>query len=168
MGVSIINILLNTFDVCDVGNSFYSFQSGSAFMIALNSYAESDVLSAQYQWLVRTLAAVNRSLTPWVIIMMHCPWYNSNALHRSEWQATIMQDNLEEVFYQHHVNIVFQGHVHAYERRCVLLDSHRFCHNTNILYICCYCCTTVPQYYVLMIIRFYSCMCLFLCTTMPY
>lgn len=98
------------------GNSFYSFDTGSAHVIYLNPYSTTDENSVQYQWLLKDLASVDRSVTPWVIVVMHCPWYNSNTAHSGEKQANLMRDSMEPVFYKNHVNIVFTGHVHAYER----------------------------------------------------
>lgn len=98
------------------GNSFYSFEAGSAHVIYVNPYSTNDPDSVQYKWLVADLASVNRDVTPWVIVVMHCPWYNSNTAHSGEKQALIMQNNFEELFYKNRVNLVFAGHVHAYER----------------------------------------------------
>jgi hypothetical protein len=98
------------------GNSFYSFEVASTHVIFLNPYSVSNETSAQYQWLVNDLESVDRSQTPWVIVVMHCPWYNSNVAHYHEQQADLMQASMEPVFYKYHVNIVLAGHVHAYER----------------------------------------------------
>lgn len=38
--------------------------------------------SEQYAWLARDLAGVDRSQTPWVLAIMHAPWYNSNYAHQ--------------------------------------------------------------------------------------
>ena len=48
--------------------------------------------------------------------MMHCPWYNSNTAHYIEFQIVDMRDSMESLFYKYKVNVVFAGHVHAYER----------------------------------------------------
>lgn len=98
------------------GNSFYSFDAGSAHVIYLNPYSTSDASSVQYQWLLADLEAVDREVTPWLIVVMHCPWYSSNQAHYGEQQAVMMRDSMEEVFFKNHVNLVFTGHVHAYER----------------------------------------------------
>ena len=97
------------------GNSFFSFDMGSVHVIFLNPYTTSDPSSAQYQWLLSDLKAVDRSITPWVISVMHCPWYNSNQAHYGEWQTVTMREYMEEVLYENKVNMVFAGHVHAYE-----------------------------------------------------
>lgn len=98
------------------GNSFFSFASGSAYIIYLNPYSTTDENSVQYKWLVNEFASINREVTPWVVIVMHCPWYNSNQAHYAERQAVEMRDSMEDLFYKNHVNVVFTGHVHAYER----------------------------------------------------
>mgnify|MGYP001332669536 CR=1 FL=1 len=98
------------------GNSFYSFDIGQAHVIYLNSYTPSDVNSAQYTWLVSDLEAIDRKQIPWVIVVMHCPWYNSNTAHQNEKQTGLMKETIEEVFYKYRVNLVITGHVHAYER----------------------------------------------------
>jgi hypothetical protein len=98
------------------GSSFYSFESGMAHVIYLNPYSVTNTTSVQYQWLEQDLASVNRKETPWVLVVMHCPWYNSNTAHVGEQQAVIMRDAMEPLFYKYHVNFVMTGHVHAYER----------------------------------------------------
>ncbi len=85
-------------------------------MIFLNCYSNSNETSIQYQWLQSDLISINRTLTPWVIVVMHCPWYSSNVDHYAELQTILMRDNMEKLFYSYKVNIVLTGHVHAYER----------------------------------------------------
>lgn len=98
------------------GNSFYSLESGGLHSIFLNCYSTNDMDSEQYQWLERDLASVDREVTPWVVVAMHCPWYNSNTAHYEEKHTVSMRENLEEIFYSNNVNLVVAGHVHAYER----------------------------------------------------
>ncbi len=98
------------------GNSFYSFDIGLAHVVYLNSYTPSDTGSAQYTWLISDLTGVNRNQTPWIIVVMHCPWYNSNTAHQNEKQTLLMRETVENVFYKYNVNLVITGHVHAYER----------------------------------------------------
>jgi len=98
------------------GNSFYSFESGFAHIIYLNPYTNTSPSSLQYNWLQNNLASVDRLITPWIIVVMHCPWYSSNMNHYADSQTILMRESMEDLFYQYNVNIVFNGHVHDYER----------------------------------------------------
>lgn len=60
------------------------------------------------------LAKVDRKKTPWLVAVLHAPWYNSNVAHQGEGAA--MMAVLEPVLYSAKVDIMFAGHVHAYER----------------------------------------------------
>ncbi len=111
----------------DYGNSFYSFETGMSHVIFLNPYTYTNYTSKQYKWLESDLIKVNRKVTPWVIIIMHCPWYSSNMDHYGEQQTVEMRDFMEPLFYKYSVNIVFSGHVHAYERTYPV-----YLNNTNI------------------------------------
>jgi len=98
------------------GNSFYSFEAGLVHFIYLNPYSTSDENSAQYSWLNEDFLLVNREKTPWIIVVMHCPWYSSNKDHYEEKQTVLMRDSMEKMFHKNNVNLVLNGHVHAYER----------------------------------------------------
>jgi len=98
------------------GNSFFSFENGLAHIIFLNPYTNTSPTSQQYTWLENNLAQIDRNITPWLIIVMHCPWYSSNINHANDTQTVFMRESMEELFYKYKVNIVFNGHVHDYER----------------------------------------------------
>ena len=98
------------------GNSYYSYKVGFASIIVVNSYTNSTTGSDQHVWLENTLKSINRTETPWLLAMMHCPWYNSNTNHYLEAQTVVQKSYFEDLFYNYRVNAVFSGHVHAYER----------------------------------------------------
>lgn len=100
----------------DYGIAYYSYDSGLAHMIHLNCYSEVGPESEQYKWLESDLKSLDRTKTPWVFVIEHCPWYNSNESHQNEEQTIAMKDSMEDLFYNYDVNVVFAGHVHAYER----------------------------------------------------
>lgn len=68
----------------------------------------------QYKWLKDELPKVDRSTTPWLIVLMHCPIYNSNSHHFMEGET--MRAVFESWFVKYKADVVFSGHVHAYER----------------------------------------------------
>ncbi|KNA18249.1 hypothetical protein SOVF_072100 [Spinacia oleracea] len=95
-------------------NFYYSFDAGGIHVIMLGAYEDYDTTSAQYAWLVKDLEKVNRDVTPWLVAAWHPPWYNSYSSHYQEFEC--MRQELEALLYQYGVDIVFSGHVHAYER----------------------------------------------------
>lgn len=70
--------------------------------------------SAQWKWLEAEFERVDREKTPWLIVLMHAPLYNSNKAHYMEGES--MRSAFEAWFIRYKVDLVFAGHVHAYER----------------------------------------------------
>ena len=95
-------------------NLYYSYEVAGLHVIMLGCYVDFSRKSEQYQWLEKDLAKVDRSRTPWLIVGMHAPWYNSNVAHQGEMEG--MRSTMESLLYQYGVDMVFAGHVHAYER----------------------------------------------------
>eukprot|EP00249_Psilotum_nudum_P017888 c26537_g1_i1 orf=229-1626(+) len=102
---------------------WYSVKRASAHIIVLSSYSAFSKYTPQWRWLQDEFSRVNRMNTPWLIVLMHSPWYNSNEHHYMEGET--MRVEFEKWFVQYKVDIVFSGHVHAYER------SHRI---SNVVY----------------------------------
>ncbi|KAI3687767.1 hypothetical protein L1987_81470 [Smallanthus sonchifolius] len=97
-------------------NLFYSFEVAGVHVIMLGSYTDFGPGSSQYKWLESDLKKVDRKRTPWLFALVHAPWYNSNIAHQGEKESTRMRDSMEDLLYNARVDIVFAGHVHAYER----------------------------------------------------
>lgn len=100
----------------DFGNSFYSTKAAGMHVIFLNSFTGTDVDSPQFKWLKQELLSVDRLLTPWLIVVWHSPWYNSNDSHHDEFNVVAMRASMEGLLLGARVNFVLSGHVHAYER----------------------------------------------------
>ncbi|KAL7617972.1 probable purple acid phosphatase 20 isoform X1 [Lactuca sativa] len=97
-------------------NLYYSFEVSGVHVIMLGSYTDFGPGSNQYRWLESDLKKVDRSKTPWLIVIIHAPWYNSNVDHQGEKQSVDMKESMEGLLYEARVDVVFAGHVHAYER----------------------------------------------------
>ena len=73
----------------------------------LGCYTDFDRHSKQYKWLKKDLAKVDRSRTPWLIVGMHAPWYNSNVAHQGEVES--MRSSMETLLFENGVDAVFAG-----------------------------------------------------------
>ncbi|KAK4281638.1 hypothetical protein QN277_013106 [Acacia crassicarpa] len=102
-------------------NLYYSFEVASTHVIMLGSYTDFDSASDQYKWLQSDLTRIDRLTTPWVIVLLHAPWYNTNEAHQGEGES--MRKAMEELLYKARVDLVFAGHVHAYERFTRIYDN---------------------------------------------
>jgi hypothetical protein len=72
----------------------------------------STLTGSEKGFLSNTLAAVDRTKTPFVAAMHHTPMYTASDGHGSN---TPLRGAWGPLFDQYHVNTVFNGHVHSYE-----------------------------------------------------
>ncbi|KAM7511577.1 hypothetical protein LguiB_010452 [Lonicera macranthoides] len=101
---------------------WYAFRRASAHIIVLSSYSPYVKYTPQWRWLAEELKRVDREKTPWLIVIMHTPIYNSNEKHFDEGES--MRVVFESWFIHHKVDIIFAGHVHAYERSYRISNIH--------------------------------------------
>ncbi|XP_024013728.1 probable purple acid phosphatase 20 [Eutrema salsugineum] len=97
-------------------NLYYSFNVFGVHVIMLGSYTDFEPGSVQYQWLEKDLKGIDRKTTPWLMAVIHAPWYNTNEAHQGEKESVDMKESMETLLYKARVDLVFAGHVHAYER----------------------------------------------------
>ncbi|XP_047948586.1 bifunctional purple acid phosphatase 26-like isoform X2 [Salvia hispanica] len=93
---------------------WYAVRRASAHIIVLSTYSPFVKYTPQWLWLKEEFERVDRVKTPWLIVLMHAPMYNSYNSHFMEGEG--MRVVFESWFCQYKVDVVFAGHVHAYER----------------------------------------------------
>lgn len=138
--------------------TWYSVDIGLIHLIFLDDYTGSKGVNetvvgteawladrnAQLEWVQSDLERVDRTVTPWVVVIKHNPFYNTWSNHQCQcsaqkfevdeaevekcWNGTYhlgeayfepqcgQMAKLEPVFAANHVDAVIAGHVHAYER----------------------------------------------------
>jgi hypothetical protein len=102
-----LEIHFKPFNMNDVDR--YSFDQGNARFVALNSNHPSDPL--QIKWLDQVYGDAG---TKWRIAFFHHPLYSSGQ-HAAEGRDVI-RPALEPTLIRNHVDVVFSGHEHLYER----------------------------------------------------
>jgi Calcineurin-like phosphoesterase len=88
---------------------YYTFDRGNARFVALNSNHPAD--PAQAKWLDAVFADAG---TKWRICFFHHPLYSSGQ-HADE-SRNVIRPALEPILVRNHVDVVFSGHDHLYER----------------------------------------------------
>ena len=97
---------------------WYSFEYGLVHFTILSSEHNFTSGSQQYTWLKNDLKSVNRSRTPWLILILHRPIYSSQHFIPDFEVTTHLRVALEELLYYNKVDLVIAGHHHLYERSC--------------------------------------------------
>ena len=89
------------------GQEYYHFKKGNVSFYSLNSnYMD----KKQVDWINEKLATDNAD---WKVAYFHHPPYSSGGAHGSD---TKLREIVEPIFVKNHVNVVFTGHEHFYER----------------------------------------------------
>jgi predicted phosphodiesterase len=86
---------------------YYSFDRGNAHFAVIDSDLSTSPGSPQYVFLDQDLAA---SSAQWKFVFFH------HTIYVSSGGATGIRANLLPLFDGHHVDVVFMGHIHTYER----------------------------------------------------
>jgi hypothetical protein len=89
------------------GQEYYHFKKGNVSFYSLNSnYMD----KKQVDWINEKLAT---DTADWKVAYFHHPPYSSGGAHGSD---TRLREIVEPIFVKNHVNVVFTGHEHFYER----------------------------------------------------
>jgi hypothetical protein len=97
------------------GLRYYSWEAGPVHYISVDSFYDLyGPLQPITKWVEADLKGINYEKTPWVVVSLHAPWYNSNKDHQLDGEPARL--GLEQMFVAAGVSAIFSGHVHAYER----------------------------------------------------
>ena len=106
------------------GNFYYSYAYGPAAWVSMNTefpYAEG---SEQWQWIEAALAAVDRTLYPWLFLSLHRPIYSvDNDEVPSHIPGGALSVALEPLLKKYRVDVVWQGHEHTAERTAAVFNG---------------------------------------------
>jgi hypothetical protein len=100
------------------GGLYWSFDYGPMHVVMLDQYTSYTPGSAQYNWLKADLAASTKT---WKFVAFHEPGWSAGGGHSNN---TSVQQNLQPLFTQYGVSIVFAGHNHYYARASVSGVTH--------------------------------------------
>ncbi|GLI71506.1 hypothetical protein VaNZ11_016727 [Volvox africanus] len=87
---------------------------GVATLISFNNYIAFHPGSPQYKWAIKEFQKVDRTKTPWLFVQYHTSTYHTYTNHYKSMEC--FMSIWEDIFYRYGVDLVFNGHVHAYER----------------------------------------------------
>jgi hypothetical protein len=104
---------------------WYNIDYGSVHYLIMSTEHNFTKGSVQYQYLENDLQNVDRSLTPWLVVIGHRPMYcyfnNDTGFYAGiQPVAKLLRDNLEELFMEYRVDLALWGHEHAYQRTCAV------------------------------------------------
>lgn len=101
---------------------WFSFDHGPIHFVHYSTEHAFQPGSPQHDFISADLAAVDRTLTPWVIVGGHRPFYidstNTVVPDGDQPVAADLRDALEDLYLQYHVDVTLQGHHHSYQRTC--------------------------------------------------
>jgi len=109
------------------GLAWYSYDYGLVHVVMMSTEHNFEAGSAQYEFLLKDLAAVNRSLTPWIVFNGHRPMYIDSTFDGSfnsdQVVARHMRKHIEPLLVKYEVDVCFWGHHHSYQRTCQVANE---------------------------------------------
>ena len=100
------------------GVFWYSFSVGNVHVAMVSSEHDPSPDAPMGSWLVRDLAAVDRSLTPWVLVGIHRPLVETEKIAGDYVVAENLRRIMTPYLLQYAVDVVVSGHYHSYQRSC--------------------------------------------------
>lgn len=109
------------------GNSlfWYSFDFGSVHTVMLSSEHDCTEGSSQHAWFLNDLKSVDRQVTPWLIVELHRPMYNSENYPSDYSTGLGIARCYEDLLVEYEVDMVLAGHYHSYLRSSKLYHNQK-------------------------------------------
>mmetsp|Transcript_35466 Transcript_35466/g.70368 ORF Transcript_35466/g.70368 Transcript_35466/m.70368 type:complete len:633 (+) Transcript_35466:45-1943(+) len=104
---------------------WYSLNAGAVHFAVTNSELNCTAGSEQYEWLDADLKSVNRSATPWVVVMGHRPIWDASSLNKVDPYEDLNVKALETLMLAWKVDLSLYGHEHYAELTCPLKSGGR-------------------------------------------
>jgi hypothetical protein len=102
---------------------WYGFDYGPIHFTAISTEHDLSPNSPQHAWLAAELAAVDRSVTPWLVLLLHRPMYVVYPHKSNREVGEHIRDSLEPLLDEFGVDLAISGHVHSYYRTCAVYDG---------------------------------------------
>lgn len=102
---------------------WYGFDYGSVHFTTISTEHSLVPGSRQYKWLEAELAAVDRCVTPWLVVLLHRPMYVVFPHKSNREVGEHIRAQIEPLLLQHKVDLTVAGHVHSYYRTCAVRDE---------------------------------------------
>ncbi|EIE21772.1 Metallo-dependent phosphatase [Coccomyxa subellipsoidea C-169] len=101
---------------------WFSFKHGPVHFLHISTEVDFAPGSPQFEFILQDLAAVDRAVTPWVVVNMHRPIYTSSTAGVGPTSVIRVAEDLraalEPIFMLYQVDLTLAGHDHKYERTC--------------------------------------------------
>lgn len=75
------------------------------------------LMNQQIDWLAADLAAVDRTVTPWIVVLGHRPLYSSGMI------CANCSTAFEPLFLKYNIDLYLSGHFHVYERNAPIANG---------------------------------------------
>jgi hypothetical protein len=116
-----INYLLQIaqpqFGIAEQDEIYFSLNYGPIHLVVLNDSPASGIpgiTGTEQTWLDHDLGAVDRNVTPWVIVAHHKPAFSSSN-HAMDGDTLAIRAAWPPIYAAHGVDVVFNGHDHDFE-----------------------------------------------------
>lgn len=101
-------------------NMFYAHAVGVVHFLYICTETNFLPGSEQLAFIESNLKSVDRTKTPFVVVLGHRPMYTTSRDLKMGQLRALMIEHIEPLLVRYNVNLVLWGHVHKYERTCAI------------------------------------------------